>query len=355
MIRILIAEDSAVVAILLKAIFEQENDFTVVGHARNGREAVAMAAELKPDLITMDIRMPVMDGFEATQEIMSTAPVPIVVVSSSVDDEELRITFRAIDEGALAVIEKPHGIGHPDFESIRRELVTTIRAMAEVKLVRRRRRVMPGAAVVTDARPRRGQGCELVAIGSSTGGPQALKILLSALPADITVPLVVVQHIGRGFIQGMVDWLNLYSGPRGCVVQNGEVLRPGTVYFAPDDRHLLVERVGSDLVAVLKDAPPVDNIRPSATPLFHSVAESCSGRAVGLVLTGMGSDGAVGLLEMRRRGCPTFVQDEESSVVFGMPRAALANGAADQALPLETLAERVVDCAGRSAASAGAM
>ena len=146
MIRILITEDSTVVALLLKAIFEQEADFEVVGHARNGREAVELAARLRPEMITMDIRMPVMDGFEATREIMSTRPVPIVVVSSSVDDEDLRITFRAVEEGALAVIEKPRGINHPDFEQIRRELVTTVRAMAEVKLVRRRRWGAPPTA-----------------------------------------------------------------------------------------------------------------------------------------------------------------------------------------------------------------
>lgn len=354
MIRILITEDSAVVALLLKAIFEHEADFEVVGHARNGREAVELAAQLQPDLITMDIRMPVMDGFEATREIMSTRPVPIVVVSSSVDDEELRITFRAVEEGALAVIEKPRGFTHPDFEQIRRELVTTVRAMAEVKLVRRRRWAAPAPEPVrgvpepvTD-----GRRCDLIAIGSSTGGPQALRVLLAGLPRDLRVPLAVVQHIGRGFIHGLVDWLNSYSGPHCRVAQHGEELLPGQVYFAPDDRHLQVQRIGPSVVAVLKDAPPVDNIRPSATPLFRSVAACCGGRAAGVVLTGMGADGAEGLLEMRRAGCATLVQDEESSVVYGMPAAACALGAAERVLPLERIAPHLCRLAGAPGAAA---
>lgn len=345
MIRILITEDSAVVALLLKAIFEQEADFEVVGHARNGREAVELAARLQPDMITMDIRMPVMDGFEATREIMSTRPVPIVVVSSSVDDEELRITFRAVEEGALAVIEKPRGINHPDFEQIRRELVTTVRAMAEVKLVRRRRWVAPQPVRTVSASSRGDRRCDLIAIGSSTGGPQALRTILAALPKDLRVPLALVQHIGRGFVQGLVDWLNGYSGPRCRVAQNGEELLPGHAYFAPDDHHLQVQRIGQSVMAVLKATPPVDNIRPSATPLFRSVAACCAGNAVGVVLTGMGADGAEGLLEMRRAGCVTLVQDEESCVVNGMPAAARALGAAEQVLPLERIAQRLCLCA----------
>lgn len=352
MIRILITEDSAVVALLLKAIFEQEADFEVVGHARNGREAVTLAAQLQPDLITMDIRMPVMDGFEATREIMSTRPVPIVVVSSSVDDEELRITFRAVEEGALAVIEKPRGFTHPDFEQIRRELVTTVRAMAEVKLVRRRRWAAPEAAAAMAEPVADMRRCDLIAVGSSTGGPQALRVLLAGLPRDLRVPLAVVQHIGRGFIQGLVDWLNSYSGPQCKVAQHGEELLPGQVYFAPDDRHLQVQRIGPSMVAVLKDTPPVDNIRPSATPLFRSVAACCGGRAAGVVLTGMGADGAEGLLEMRRAGCATLVQDEESSVVYGMPAAACALGAAERVLPLERIAPQLCRLAGSAQGTA---
>ena len=182
---------------------------------------------------------------------------------------------------------------------------------------------------------------DIVAIGSSTGGPQALRTILAALPKDLSVPLVLVQHIGRGFVQGLVDWLNGYSGPLCRVAQHGDELLSGHAYFAPDDHHLQVQRIGRSLMAVLKDTPPVDNIRPSATPLFRSVAACCAGNAVGVVLTGMGADGAEGLLEMHRAGCVTVVQDEESCVVNGMPAAARALGAAEQVLPLERIAPRL--------------
>jgi two-component system chemotaxis response regulator CheB len=346
MIRILITEDSAVVAMLLKTIFEQEDDLEVVGHARDGREAVAMTAALHPDLITMDIRMPVMDGFEATREIMSERPTPIVVISSSVDDEELRITFRAIEEGALAVIEKPQGFGHPDFESIRRNLVNTVRAMAEVKLVRRRRHPPPETPRARPAAPPREKGeCELVAIGASTGGPQALRHLLAALPREFAAPVVVVQHIGSGFLSGLVGWLNGFSGPRVRLAEHGTALRGGEIYFAPDGRHLKVERVNRRLIATLHGGPTIHGVRPSVEPLFESVAHACGMRAVGVLLSGMGEDGAKGLLALRRAGARTLAQSAESCVVFGMPGAAVALGAVQETLGLEAIAARLRGCA----------
>jgi two-component system chemotaxis response regulator CheB len=289
-----------------------------------------------------------MDGFEATREIMATEPVPIVVISSSVDDEELRITFRAIEEGALAVIEKPRGIGHPDFEAIRRELVTTVRAMAEVKLVRRRR-TQPSAeevsASVSDVPARQAawspRRCRVIAVGASTGGPQALRALFSGLPGTLPVPLAVVQHIGHGFIHGLVEWLDALGGPRCRVATQGERLLPGHAYFAPDDHHLRLERSGSDLRAVLSNDPPEDGIRPAVNLLLDSVATQCGAEALGVVLSGMGCDGARGLLAMHEAGAATLVQDEASSVVFGMPGAALARGAAAEALAPETIADRI--------------
>ena len=348
MIRILIAEDSEVVALLLKAIFEQEEDLQVVGHARNGAEAVTLAAELKPDLITMDIRMPVMDGFEATREIMSSEPVPIVVISSSVDDEELRITFRAIEEGALAVIEKPRGIGHPEFDSIRKELVSMVRAMAEVKLVRRRRWNQPiGTVVDTRQAPAARDGqCDVIAVGASTGGPQALRQLLSSLPANLAVPVAVVQHIGQGFLQGLVDWLDSHTALEVRLACDGDILEAGQVYFAPEERHLTVRRRGEHLTAVFTDDAPVSGVRPSATVLFQSVAAVCAQRGAGVLLSGMGNDGASGLLAIRRAGGRCLAQDEESCVVFGMPGSALALGAVERTTALERMAAVLTDIGG---------
>ena len=344
MIRIMIVEDSRVVGILLKAIFDREEDMTVIGHALNGQEAVKMVTSLKPDLITMDIRMPLMDGFEAASQIMSTIPTPIVVVSSSVKDEELKITFRAIEEGALAVIEKPKGIHHPDFQIIRGELVDTIRAMAEVKLVRRihRQPTLKQTFHSTPLTSKTKEAIQVVALACSTGGPQALHTILSTLPI-LSFPILVTQHISPGFIGGLRDWLDKSSQWRVKLAEDRESLQAGTVYLAPDDWHLQVKskKMGG-LHVHLSNNKPVNGFRPSGTPLFQSLSTHIPKHSVGGILTGMGNDGAVGLLAMKQVGCPTFVQDQASSIVFGMPKEALVLGAADLIFPLEHIATHIL-------------
>jgi len=343
-INILITEDSEVVATLLKAIFEAEADMKVVGWARNGREAVTLAHDLKPNIVTMDIRMPVMDGFDATRMIMATEPMPIVVVSSSVDDEELRITFRAIDEGALAVIEKPRGLHHPDFDKIRRDLVETVRAMAEVKVVRRNR-PRPSAEIFATSLPRRTSAYEVIGIACSTGGPQVLATILGGLPVGFPLPILVVQHISPGFVGGLVNWLRGQTLLDVCLAQDKQALKGGTIYVAPDNFHLEVRRVDGRLVAHLSDAPPCGSFRPSGNPLFQSLARVCPRASVAGILTGMGSDGAVGLAELRQAGGQTFTQDEDSAVVYGMPGAALALKAIDRVVTLARIPTHLVELA----------
>ncbi len=343
MLRILIVEDSSVVAMLLEAIFQQEQDMQVVGHAKNGREGVLMAQDLKPDVITMDIRMLVMDGFEATRMIMADNPTPIVVVSSSVDDAELGITFRAIEEGALAVMEKPRGFTHPDFEEIRRDLVDTVRAMAGVKLFRRKKVAQQAVIAQKIASPskttrQRAKGYELLAIGCSTGGPQILQRIFSRLPADFPVPILVTQHISKGFVGGLVSWLAGNTLLTVKLAAQNEVLKAGVVYFAPDDHHLLVTRSASGLVVDLNQAPLCNGFRPSASVMFRAVADTCQGRAIGALLTGMGVDGADGLLTLRQAGSHTVVQDEVSAVVYGMPGAAIALDAVDKKVDADKMA-----------------
>ncbi|UJP06373.1 MAG: chemotaxis-specific protein-glutamate methyltransferase CheB [Nitrosomonas sp.] len=339
MVKILIVEDSDVVSLLLKTIFESEPDMLVIGHAKDGREAVRLAHELSPDLITMDICMPVMDGFEATRLIMLTNPVPIVVISSGVDDEELRVTFRAIEEGALAVLEKPVGLNHPGFESMCKEMIDTIRSMVKVKVERRiGANRLPCQGIFEAAIQQQTKAHEIVAIGCSTGGPQALFSIFSNLPLNFPIPIVVTQHISRGFIGGLVAWLQGGTMVRVVLAENGQPLKPGTIYFAPDNVHLQIARNESGLIACFNNDPEINGFRPSATQLFKSVAEICRNRSVGVLLTGMGSDGADGLLAMRRVGAHTIVQDEESAVVYGMPGSAITLQAVDQVVQLQDMA-----------------
>ena len=344
MIDILITEDSDVVAALLQGIFQAEPDMRVIGRARNGREAVTLAQELRPDLVTMDIRMPVMDGFEATRMLMATQPLPIVVISSSVDDEELRITFRAIEEGALAVIEKPRGLAHPDFERVRRDLVETVRAMAEVKLVRRRQ-PRPGIVALPPSAPRAGGRHEVVGLALSAGGPQALSTLLAGMPVGYPLPILVVQHISPGFVGGLVSWLRGQTLLEVCLAEANQPLRGGTVYVAPDDRHLEVARRDGQLHVALSSAPAIERFRPSATALFHSLANCCGSKAIGGIFPGMGCDGSAGLLALHQNGGHVFAQDEDSAVVYGMPGAARAAGCVDQVVPLARIPAHLIELA----------
>lgn len=339
MLRILIVEDSTVVALLLKAIFEQEQDMEVVGLAKNGLDGVQMTQDLKPDVITMDIRMMGMDGFEATRRIMADTPTPIVVVSSSVDDEELSITFRAIEEGALAVMEKPRGFTHPDFEKIRLNLVDTVRAMAGVKLFSRKKIVRPKDASSSERKGRsRARQYELLAIGCSTGGPQVLQRIFSMLPIDFPVPIVVTQHISKGFAGGLVTWLAGSTLLKVKLAEHGETLCAGTIYFAPDDQHFQIMRNVIGLVANMSQDALCNGFRPSVSQMFHSIAKTCQHRAVGALLTGMGVDGADGLLALRQAGSHTIVQDEASAVVYGMPGAAVALNAAEKKVESDKMA-----------------
>ena len=344
MIKILITEDSDVVATLLQAILEAEPDMVVVGRARNGREAVTLTGELKPDLVTMDIRMPVMDGFEATRMIMASHPLPIVVISASVDNEELRTTFRAIEEGALAGIEKPRGLSHPDFEDIRLELVETIRAMAEVKVVRRRPPRPTTSTFEPHPKPRV-NAYEVIGMALSTGGPQTLSTILAGLPVGFPLPLLVVQHISPGFIGGLVNWLRGQTLLEVRLAEADRDLEPGVVHIAPDGYHLEVARRKGRLQATLLEMPPIERFRPSGTALFRSLAHCCGTTAVGGILTGMGSDGTDGLLALHRAGGHVFAQDEDSAVVYGMPGSARAAGCVDRVVPLARIPTHLIELA----------
>ena len=342
MIRVLVADDSATARALLVGILSSAPGIVVVGEARDGLEAVTLTQRLKPSLVTMDLHMPRMDGFAATKEIMVTAPTPIVIATGSNQAAEVATAIRALNAGALAVLKKPPAPGARGFEEARQKLVSTVEAMAHVKVVRHwRLPVSPAVAgsAPSPGAPHRVVRARVVAIATSTGGPAALQGLLSALPGDFSVPILVVQHITRGFTSGLAAWLNTSCRLRVKIAEDGEPLAPQTVYVAPDDRHLGVSK---SLNVALSAAAPVGGFRPSGTFLFESAARAFGPTVVAVILTGMGDDGVAGLRAARQGGGRVIAQDEESCVVFGMPGAAIAAGLVEQVLPLDKIAPRLV-------------
>jgi two-component system chemotaxis response regulator CheB len=330
---VLVAEDSPTVRELLVSILESDPRIEVVGEASNGAEAVDLAKRLRPDLITMDVHMPVMDGLAATKEIMGEAPTPIVIVSASSSGRDVEMSFNALRAGALMVLEKPQNPGAPEFDGREEQLLSMVKAMAEVKVVRRWTRPVPGparAAAAADV-----ARASVLAIAASTGGPAALQSVLSSLPADFDASVLVVQHIATGFTPGLADWLAATSPLRVKVAEDGDPLAPRTVFLAPDDRHL---GLASAQRVSVSDEPPLGGFRPSASYLFESVARHGGARCVVVVLTGMGSDGASGLAAVRAARGRVIAQNESSSVVYGMPRAAVQTGLVDRVLPLDQIA-----------------
>ncbi|MFQ5631445.1 MAG: chemotaxis protein CheB, partial [bacterium] len=290
-----------------------------------------------------DINIPNMNGFETTRRILEIRSVPIVVVTASKDPKDVEHTFKAMEVGAVAVLEKPPGFGHPDFEKLSRKLAKTVKLMAEVKVVTRRPRSSSArqAASVSKASEspaKPASKIEMVAIGASTGGPVALHKILLGLPADFPAPILIVQHIAEGFNQGLVDWLNSSSKLNIHIGNNNEFIKPGNCYLAPDGFQMTVQKYGR---IVLTTDPPEYGLRPSVSYMFRSVAAVYGARAVGVLLTGMGRDGAQELKLMRERGAITIAQDKATSVVHGMPGEAIKIGAARYVLPVDAIADKL--------------
>jgi two-component system chemotaxis response regulator CheB len=341
MIKILIVDDSETEIQILKAICAQQKDMEIVGCARNGKEAIAMTTKLKPDLITMDIQMPVLDGIAATQYIMSHQPTPIVVISSKLSNKILNMSFRALEAGALTVLDKPHNITSEKFEHERLYIVDTLRSMAEIKVIKKRFHFKKSAKETQVVTPSelKNRRYEVVVIGASVGGPQALKKIFSSLTVDFPLPIVVVQHIAPDFIGGFTCWLNNNTLLGVKEAEDFEPLHAGTIYFAPDNYHLEINRNADQLMTRLVAGAPVSGFCPSITTLFHSTAKTCGKNAIGLLLTGMGEDGAAGLLALKLASAHTIIQDQESAVVFGMAGVAQSLGAVDKVVELDKIAE----------------
>jgi two-component system, chemotaxis family, protein-glutamate methylesterase/glutaminase len=327
MIKVMIVEDSPTTAEYIKFVLESAGGFEVIPVATDGEKAVSQVTCSKPDVILMDINMPRMNGFEATRAIMETNPVPIVIFSASWDPEDVKKTFQAMEAGALAVLEKPPGPGSPRADKMTQELVRTLRLMSEVPVVRRTTQFKKQETDRGHARRMKETAStdapKLVAIGASTGGPPALHKTLSMLPGDFPAPIMIVQHISVGFLTRLATWLDASCAIKVQVGRHRDLLEPGHAYLAPDKLHMGV--TGGGTIA-LSDAAPEHNIRPSVSHLFRSVALEYGGAAAGILLTGMGRDGAQELGDIKKRGGVTIAQDEETSVVHGMPGEAIKLG-----------------------------
>ncbi|MFV9505087.1 MAG: chemotaxis-specific protein-glutamate methyltransferase CheB [Oscillochloridaceae bacterium umkhey_bin13] len=341
-IKVLVVEDSPSQLELIVALLRASGEFEVVGTAMNGSAAVTQAATLRPSVVAMDIHLPIMDGYEATRQIMQRCPTPIVMFSNSAGDADRR-SMQALAAGALAVVRKPGNLLTAASAEERTTFLRMLRLMSGVRVVTRHApRVVPVlppdlAKQAPNVIP------ELVAVASSTGGPAALQVLLSGLGPAFPLPVVIAQHIARGFTTALVDWLASVI-PLPVRVITGETrLLPGTVYFAPDDQHVVI--TGRNL-ANTRVTHADDRYCPSADLLFESVAHVYGARSVGVIMTGMGDDGARGLSKLRQAGAVTLAQDEATCVVFGMPHAAQLAGAVGWMLPLGGLAAAVLTSVG---------
>lgn len=384
-INVLIADDSPVVREVLKDMIAGEKDLAVVGEAANGKEAVELAGSLKPDIITMDVIMPVMNGLEAVEEIMAYNPTPIMVFSSVLDNKEMDVAFHAIASGALDVLEKPKVASGDKYDAIREDLLNKLRMLSRIQVIphlrgkRRKAHRLPASLttggeikstllsaeqvrpeeklpaeeiippepevieIEAEVRPVKTPPAKLVkrklvAVGASTGGPKALVQIFKRMPRDFPLPVLTVQHIAPSFAAGLVGWLGRESAMKVELAQDKQRPLPGTVYIAPTGTHMIVEK---GLIR-LTESDPVNSCRPSADVLFFSVAEQIGEKSVGVLLTGMGRDGAMGLKAIRENNGSTMVQDEETSVIYGMPRAAVEVGAAEQVLPINGIPDAII-------------
>ncbi len=357
-IRVLVADDSPTVRYHLTGMIKETPGLQVVGEARDGQEAVEMADALQPDVISMDIRMPRMDGFEATRQIMSRRPTPIVMVSALLE-EDIDMSFKALEAGALALLPKPPARQDPNFDASQRQFTNTLLAMSGVSVVRRwspdsdaapngllhRTVELPQSSGRVE---RIGTGelkikPELLAIGASAGGPSALADLLHGVPADFSLPIVIVQHMPDEFVSGLSRWLSNSSRLPVSIAREGQFIESGKVYIAPGGKHLRIGRNNDDDL-IFQFVRRLGGYRyfPSVDVLLTSVAEVCGASGIGVILTGMGDDGAAGLLALRQSGGRTFAQDEASCTVFGMPAAAVERGGAEQVLSPPEIIEAVL-------------
>lgn len=349
-IKVIVVDDSALVRSLLTEIINRQPDMACIGAASDPLVAREMIRELNPDVITLDVEMPRMDGLEFLSRLMRLRPMPVVMVST-LTEQGAEITLRALEMGAVDFVAKPRIGVSSGLNELAGDIVDKIRVAAKAHV--KRLAPAPGAAQATPAAgghaaepPRaplpRLSTEKIICIGSSTGGTEAIREVLVPMPADAPA-IVITQHMPPGFTTSFANRLNTLCRIRVAEARDGERILPGHAYIAPGGRHLRIDRSGSNYVAVLEDTEPVNRHRPSVEVLFKSAARVLGPNALGIMLTGMGGDGAAAMREMKDAGSYNYVQDEASCVVFGMPRMAIQHGAAHEVLPLNQIANAVLN------------
>lgn len=344
--RVLIVDDSALVRQVLGLILSRHPMLEVVGTAKDPYEARERIKDLQPDVLTLDVEMPRMDGITFLSKLMKAHPMPVVMLSS-LTEKGTAIALDAMALGAVEVIGKPAVDQALGLEAMGAEIAEAVYCASWARILGVRPKAAPTLRPSLASLAARAQaGRSLIAIGSSTGGTEALRQLFTDLPGDLP-PIAVVQHMLPGFIGAFAERMDRESEAQVKVAADGEQLRPGSIYLAPSDAHLEVERRGGALCARIQPGERVSRHIPSVDVLFHSVAQACGAHALGIILTGMGEDGARGLLGMRQKGAHTLGQDEASCVVYGMPRSAFLRGAVAEQVPLSAVPRHIMDWCSR--------
>jgi two-component system, chemotaxis family, protein-glutamate methylesterase/glutaminase len=342
MIRVLIVDDSAFMRKLLTDQFAGQSDFTVIDIARNGKDAIDKVKKLKPDLVTMDVEMPGMDGLQALEKIMQDTPVPVVMISS-LTHAGAESTIRALQLGAVDFITKTAG-SVSSISGIQSEMLEKCRAAVKANVVQLKKRLIPSQqdskALLSSLANAIDE--KIVAIGTSTGGPRALQEVLTRLPGSLPSGIVIVQHMPPGFTRSLAERLNSLSALTVKEAENNDVVRHGLVLIAPGNFHMILERQQNKTIVKLNQNPPIGGLRPAVDPMMESVANIYKQKAVGVILTGMGRDGSIGISAIKKYHGITIAEDQSTAVVYGMPKAAVELGVIDHIVPLQAVADQIV-------------
>jgi two-component system chemotaxis response regulator CheB len=347
-IKVLIVDDSRVSLRLYKGILATSEIFEIVATASNGHEAIKYTKRYQPNVISMDINMPLMDGVEATKRIMDENPVPILIVSSLYENSNVELAMEVLEAGAVAIIPKPNGPGHARFTADSARYIRNLKRMSEVKVTRKR--IKPSnqknAQEASKTEPKIHDGLahsnyEILVIGASAGGPEAVKAIVNKFEADFPLPIVLVQHIDPDFTVGYKNWLQTWTKLELQIIEEQTVMMPGHVYLSPGNKHIVLTKKGR---VGLSDDLPFKGHRPSVAQLFESAAKVYGKNAIAVLLSGMGTDGAAALKTLKDLGALTLVQDEESCLVFGMPGTAVQLGAACSIAPPDEIVKIIMKC-----------